>query len=493
MPPRRISPMTSLFRMTADPTRAATPSTSTATAASGSNAAPATSVMSFFKISTPGLRLQHRRDAGAHHRGVVDLRGDGVVDVAALDEHVVQLLADRRVERNRARLVVRGAVRIDRDGGRSIRALAGLDHERRELDRREDGGALEDGESEATGHLGVVGVRENRVQHVVAARLPEAGAEVVEVHRLQRAEPADRNRGLLGEETFLRRGLVDLGPERTEISAGDLLLEEAEARVAALRVDGLVEDALRRLAERARLRVDDHRARLVDARLLEDVGVLLDIRGVRARSENEADVRRIGLVAFGRLRREERRHGVVDDRDLGSARALQKLLADELTDHAGRLDVLRPADELRVEVLGRLGRIREAPADLLDRGLRGEALDLGGERAVERLDVDLALRSGHRLVFLVLDLRRNRHDAAAEVRAAGIENRRLRTFRNLAVDAHVGRNHHQRRGLALEAFLHLEQKGPDHVLTVNLADGHKPVRFKEFFRCLHSPSVLSLK
>ena len=90
-------------------------------------------------------------------------------------------------------------------------------------------------------------------------------------------------------------------------------------------------------------------------------------------------------------------------------------------------------DELGVEGRGRLGRIGEAPADLLRRRKRKHTLDLVGKRLVERLFVNLTLGAGHRLVLLVGNRRRNRDNAAAEVRAARIEDRRLRALRNLAV------------------------------------------------------------
>ena len=376
------------------------------------------------------------------------------MDVAALDEHLVELAAHGRVERNRARLVVRRAVGVDRDGGGGICALARLDDERRELHRREDGRALEDGKAEALRHLRVVGVREDRVEHVVAALFLEAGAEVVEVHRLKSAEPAKRAGRLLREKPFFRRGLVYLEADAAEIRASDHLLEKTDSGVAGLRVGRIVELAARCLVERARLGVDDHRALWIEAGHLEDVLVLLDIGRVGAGAEDEADVGRIRLVALGRLRREKRRDSVVDDGDSLAAGALQKFLADELPDDCGGLDVLRPADELGVEVLRRLGRVGEAPAELLAAGLAFETLHLGRERVVERLLVDFALGAGHRLVLLVGDFRRNRDDCAAEIRAARVKHRGGRALGDFAVHADERGDHHKGRRLSLEALLH---------------------------------------
>ena len=86
------------------------------------------------------MASEHRRDPGAHHRGVVHLRRDFVVHVAARHEHGVQLAAHGGVERDGASLVVGRAVGVYRDGRGGVGALAGLDDERRQVHGGEEGG-----------------------------------------------------------------------------------------------------------------------------------------------------------------------------------------------------------------------------------------------------------------------------------------------------------------------------------------------------------------
>jgi hypothetical protein len=100
------------------------------------------------------------------------------------------------------------------------------------MDRRQNGRTLKHGNTEAAGHLSIVRISENRIERIVATFLAERSAEVVEIHRLKRAEPADERSGLHREKTFLGGSLVDFEADRAEIWAliegGEYVMHHSE-------------------------------------------------------------------------------------------------------------------------------------------------------------------------------------------------------------------------------------------------------------------------
>ena len=427
--------------------------------------------------------------------------------VAPAHEHVVKHSADCRGERDGARLVPGGAVGADGYRGFRVVAGAGLYGEGGEVYGGKRGGAFEDGQSQAARHLGVVGLREGAVQHVLSVRRLVRRAEVVEVDCLEGGDAGERRSCLRREKPLAGGSPVYFQSQRSEIRAGNHLLQPACAGLAALLVERAVEVALRYLVEIAALRVDYHlasaRRNAVFAHLyarprrqtlaaeFRYVLHVLDVSAVGAGAEYEADVRRIHALALGGLGGEQRRDRIVYYGDLSAAQALQEFRAHVLPDDGRGLDVLRPAHEPRVEGGRRFRRIREAPAELAAAGERRKPPHLRRERLVELFFAGLRFRAGHRAVLAVQDFRRDFDYRAAEIRPSGVKHRRSRPFAHLPANSYERRNHQHRRRFSGEPALHFGEQIAYQELVVKLRCADKAAVAQKVFRRLHCPPLLS--